>query len=63
LWSDTHRGELSLDEAEPDVWFLLIVGTKFHLRSCIRRNRLNRSFCAMLEGTENAGEILKDHEI
>jgi hypothetical protein len=31
LGSDALRGELSLDEAELDVQFLLIVGTKFHL--------------------------------
>jgi hypothetical protein len=42
LRSDTCRGELCLDEAEPDVWLLLIVGKKFHLSCCSRRDRLKQ---------------------
>ncbi len=44
LRSDTRRGELCLDVAEPDVWFHLIIGTKLHLSSCSLCNGL---FCDM----------------
>jgi hypothetical protein len=30
---DSCHCKLGLDEAEPDMWFLLILGTKFNLRS------------------------------
>ncbi len=33
---------MCLDEVELDVWFLLIVGTKFHLSCCSRCNGLNQ---------------------
>jgi hypothetical protein len=36
------RCELGLDEAEPNVRFLLIVGTKFDLSSCCRSDRVGQ---------------------
>jgi hypothetical protein len=39
LGSDPCRCKLGLDEAEPDVRFLLIVGTKFDLRCCCCNGR------------------------
>jgi hypothetical protein len=34
LSSDPSSGELCLDEAQPDDWFLLNVGTQFQLGRC-----------------------------
>ncbi len=34
LWFDSCHSKLGLDEAEPNVWFFLIIGTKFNLSSC-----------------------------
>jgi hypothetical protein len=31
---DTSHGELRLDEAEPDRWFLFIIGTQLDLCLC-----------------------------
>ncbi len=39
LWFDSCRCKLGLDEAEPNVRFLLIVGTKFNLSSCCCSDR------------------------
>jgi hypothetical protein len=37
----SSTGELRLGEAEPDGWFLLIVGAKLDLRGRCRRDGLN----------------------
>ncbi len=37
---DPIRGELCLNEAEPDCWFLLIAGTQFHLGRCDCRGEI-----------------------
>ncbi len=42
LWFDPCRCKLGLDEAEPDVRFLLIVGAKFDLRSCCCCDRVGQ---------------------
>jgi hypothetical protein len=39
---DTRRGELCLDEVEPDSWFLLIIGTEFDLSCCCRPDGLTQ---------------------
>ncbi len=44
LGSDPCRCELGLDEAEPNVWFLLMVGAKFNLRNCCRSDRVGQVF-------------------
>jgi hypothetical protein len=42
LGSDTCCCELGLDEAEPNVRFLLIVGARFDLSSCCRSDRVGQ---------------------
>jgi hypothetical protein len=42
LGSDPCRCKLSLVEAEPDVRFLLIVGTKLNLSSCCCSDRVGQ---------------------
>jgi hypothetical protein len=39
LGSDPCRCKLSLDEVEPDVGFLLIIGTKLDLNNCCYSDR------------------------
>ncbi len=44
LQFDTHCGELSLDEMEPDSQFLLIVEAQLELSCCCRRNGLTNLY-------------------
>jgi hypothetical protein len=44
LGSDPCHCELGLDEAEPNVWFLLIVGANFNLSSCCPSDRVGQVF-------------------
>jgi hypothetical protein len=41
---DTGRCELSLDEAEPDSWFHLIIGTQLDLSRCCYRDGLTNLY-------------------
>jgi hypothetical protein len=42
--------ELGLDEAELNVWFLLLVETKFHLGCCCRSHGLNQMVVSHVRG-------------
>jgi hypothetical protein len=57
LWFYSCSCKLGLDEAEPNVRFLLIVGTKLNLSSCCCSDRGVKSSRVMFASLEKVGKV------